>query len=160
LTLAMLSALRLRLRPTLPTALVAGLFAGACILIRPVSAFALLIVPFLILGIEGPLAKRFRLLTMAGLSFVVVISIALWYNVARFGNPFMIGYDRLGHVSKVAFDGRSPKILLSLLLGPGFGLLILSPALLIAIYGIRWLWKRDRCYVVGMSHALLSCYLF
>jgi hypothetical protein len=66
----------------------------------------------------------------------------------------------MGHLSQFAFDGRSPKVLVSLLFGPGAGLLVLSPVLAIAICGMHQLWKRDRPYVVGMLVALLSCYSF
>ena len=89
-----------------------------------------------------------------------VASIVLWYNFARFGNAFSVGHDRMGHLSYFAFDGRSPKVLVSLLFGPGAGLLVLSPVLAIAICGMHQLWKRDRPYVVGILVALLSCYSF
>jgi hypothetical protein len=120
----------------------------------------LLIVPILIGTIDGPWTTRLRLLAAAGVSGAAAASVALWYNFARFGSPFTFGYDRLGHFSKIALDSRSPKILVSLLVGPGFGLLMLSPVLVVAIYGTHWLWARDRRYAVGMLVALLACYLF
>jgi hypothetical protein len=97
---------------------------------------------------------------VTGLATAAVASIVLWYNFARFGNAFTDGHDRMGHLSYFAFDGRSPKVLVSLLFGPGAGLLVLSPVLAIAICGMHQLWKRDRPYVVGMLVALLSCYSF
>jgi len=97
---------------------------------------------------------------VTGVATAAVASIVLWYNFARFGNAFTVGHDRMGHLSYFAFDGRSPKVLVSLLFGPGAGLLVLSPVLAIAICGMHQLWKRDRPYVVGMLVALLSCYSF
>jgi len=97
---------------------------------------------------------------VTGVATAAVASIVLWYNFARFGNAFSVGHDRMGHLSYFAFDGRSPKVLVSLLFGPGAGLLVLSPVLAIAICGMHQLWKRDRPYVVGMLVALLSCYSF
>lgn len=160
LTLSMLFALRLRRRPIWNNALAAGFFAGACLTIRPVSVFALLIVPVLIFTLEGSWTTRSRFVAVTGVATAAVASIVLWYNFARFGNAFTVGYDRMGLVSKFAFDGRSPKVLVSLLFGPGAGLLVLSPVLAIAICGMHQLWKRDRPYVVGMLVALLSCYSF
>jgi hypothetical protein len=160
LTLSMLFALRLRRRPIWNNALAAGFFAGACLTIRPVSVFALLIVPVLIFTLEGSWTTRSRFVAVTGVATAAVASIVLWYNFARFGNAFTVGYDRMGHLSQFAFDGRSPKVLVSLLFGPGAGLLVLSPVLAIAICGMHQLWKRDRPYVVGMLVALLSCYSF
>jgi len=160
LTLSMLFALRLRRRPIWNNALAAGFFAGACLTIRPVSVFALLIVPVLIFTLEGSWTTRSRFVAVAGVATAAVASIVLWYNFARFGNAFTVGNDRMGHLSLFAFDGRSPKVLVSLLFGPGAGLLVLSPVLAIAICGMHQLWKRDRPYVVGMLVALLSCYSF
>ena len=161
LTLSMLFALRLRRRPTWNNALAAGFFAGTCLTIRPVSVFALLIVPVLIFTLEGSWTTRSRCVGVTGVATAAGASIVLWYNFARFGNAFTVGYDRLtGHMSSFAFDGRSPKVLVSLLFGPGAGLLVLSPILAIAICGMHQLWKRDRPYVVGMLVALLSCYSF
>src|SRR5262249_49947507 len=97
---------------------------------------------------------------ITGVATAAVASIVLWYNVARFGNVFTVGQDRWGSMSKFAFDGRSPKVPVSLLFGPGAGLLVLSPVLGIAICGMHQLWKRDRPYVVGMLAALLSCCSF
>jgi hypothetical protein len=159
LTLAMLFALRLRRRPIWNNALAAGFFAGACLTIRPVSVFALLIVPVLIFTLEGSWTTRLRSVAVTGVATAAVASIALWYNFARFGNAFALD-ARMGDVSSFAFDGRSPKVLVSLLFGPGAGLLVLSPILAIAICGMHQLWKRDRPYVVGMLVALLSCYSF
>ena len=160
LTLSMLFALRLRRRPIWNNALAAGFFAGACLTIRPVSVFALLIVPVLIFTLEGSWTTRSRFVAVTGVATAAVASIVLWYNFARFGNAFTNGHVQAGHVSLFAFDGRSPKVLVSLLFGPGAGLLVLSPVLAIAICGMHQLWKRDRPYVVGMLVALLSCYSF
>jgi hypothetical protein len=160
LTLAVLFALRLRRRPVWGNALSAGLFAGVCILTRPVSVLSLLIIPVLIATVDGTWPARLRILATAGASCTLAACLALWYNFARFGSPFTFGYDRLGHFSKIALDGRSPKIFLSLLLGPGIGLLVLSPILLVAVYGTWRLWDRDRGYAVGVCLALLSCYTF
>jgi hypothetical protein len=160
LTLSMLYAVRLRRRPDWLPAVLSGLFAGAALVVRPVSLFALLIVPALVLSAGENTRARLRLLGLVGAATAVSGSITLWYNYARFGSPFVIGYDRLGHVSKLAFDLRSPKIIASLLFGPGFGLMILSPVLFAAILGSRELWRRDRWYAIGALAAVVSCVVF
>jgi hypothetical protein len=144
----------------LADALAAGLFAGLCLLTRPVAVFSLLCVPALILPAGRDGRERMRLLAAAGASALAVASLALLYNDARFGDPFTLGYDRLGHFTRIAIDGRSPAILLSLLFGPGVGLFVLSPALLFTAAGVPALWKEDRWYAVGFLMAVASCLLF
>ncbi len=164
LALSMLFALRLRSAPTVRNALLAGAFGGACVVTRPIAVFALMIVPALLLsstqGARDAARDRVRFLAAAGGSFLTSLSLMFGYNLVRFGNPFTIGYDRLGHLSKIALDRRSPRILGELLLGPGVGLFVLSPILLLSLWGLRLLWRRDRWYAIGMIVALASCYLF
>lgn len=160
LTLAMTFALRARRASSSTNAALSGLFAGACILTRPVSVFALLIVPATLLTQEKSWRERSLSLVAAGASAAAATFLSLLYNYARFGNLFTFGYDRLGHFSKIALDARSPEIFLSLLAGPGVGLLVLSPALLVAVYGFVRLWTTHRGFVVGALVAILSCYTF
>jgi hypothetical protein len=164
LTLSLLFAVRLRRDPRLGNALgnaaAAGLFAGLCLLTRPVSVFALLCVPAVIVAGGRDWRERAKLLAVAGIAVLAVMSGSLLYNEARFGDPFTVGYDRLGHFTKLSFDERSPVIFLSLLLGPGFGLFVLSPALLFVLAGLRALWKEDRWYVAGFLAASAACLLF
>lgn len=160
LTLSVLFALRLRSAPTLGNALLSGAFVGASLITRPIALFSLLIVPALLWSAARETRTRARLFAAAAVPLCLSLLIILWYNFARFGSPFTVGYDRLGHFSKMALDARSPRIFLSLLIGPGFGLLVLSPILLLSIWGFGPLWKRDRFYFVGMTAAVLSCYVF
>jgi len=161
LAASLLFAIRLRRDGRLRDALAAGLFAGFCLLTRPVSVFALLCVPAVLLG-GAPRSwpERLRLLAASGVAVLAVMSISLLYNDARFGEPFTVGYDRLGHFSKLSLDARSPVIFFSLLFGPGVGLLVLSPALLLAFPGVKALWREDRWYAVGLLAAAASCLLF
>jgi hypothetical protein len=160
LTLSLLFALRLRSAPTARNALLSGIFAGACLITRPVSVFSLLIIPVLFWSAAKDGAARARLFLPAGAVVIASLLVMLGYNFARFGSPFAIGYDRLGHVSKIAFDARSPKVLATLVFGPGIGLLVLSPLLLLAFWGLGPLWRRDRAYLVGLTASVVSCYLF
>jgi hypothetical protein len=160
LTLSLLFALRLRSAPTARNALLSAIFAGACLITRPVSVFSLLIIPVLFWSAAKDGAARARLFLPAGAVVIASLLVMLGYNVARFGSPFAIGYDRLGHVSKIAFDARSPRVLATLIFGPGIGLLVLSPLLLLAFWGLAPLWRRDRAYLVGLIASVVSCYLF
>ncbi len=160
LTLSLLFALRLRSAPTGRNALLSGLFAGACLIVRPVSVFSLLIIPVLFWSAAKDGAARARLFLPAAAVVAASLVVMLGYNFARFGSPFAIGYDRLGHVSKIAFDARSPGVLATLVFGPGIGLLVLSPLLLLAFWGLAPLWREDRAYFVGLLASVLSCYLF
>jgi hypothetical protein len=160
LTLAMLFAIRLRRQPSARVAALCGLCAGAAFVTRSVSMFALLIVPVLVFSASADRRSRIRLLAVMGAAAAATGSVALWYNHARFGSPFTVGYDRLGHFSKIAFDRRSPGVIATLLFGPGVGLFVLSPALLIGGFGTGQLWRRDRWYLLGALLAYGSCYFF
>jgi hypothetical protein len=160
LTLSLLFALRLRSAPTARNALLSSLFAGACLVTRPVSVFSLLIIPVLFWSAAKDGAARARLFLPAAAVMFASLLAMLGYNYARFGSLFAIGYDRLGHVSKIAFDARSPKVLATLAFGPGIGLFVLSPLLLLSFWGLAPLWRRDRAYFVGLVASVLSCYLF
>lgn len=160
LALSLLFALRLRSAPTARNALLSSIFAGACLITRPVSVFSLLIIPVLFWSAAKDRAARVRLFLPAGAVVIAALLVMLGYNFARFGSPFAIGYDRLGHVSKIAFDARSPKVLATLVFGPGIGLLVLSPLLVLAFWGLGPLWRRDRAYFVGLTASVVSCYLF
>jgi hypothetical protein len=160
LTLAMLFAVRLRRQPTWRTAALTGLCVGAAFVTRSVSVFGLLVVPPLVLSAGTDARSRLRLLAMVGSVAALTASLSLWYNQARFGSPFVVGYDRLGHLAKISFDARSPRVIAALLLGPGVGLLVLAPALLVGGFGLGALWRRDRAYLVGAALACGACYLF
>lgn len=160
LTLSLLFALRLRSAPTARNALLSSAFAGACLITRPVSVFSLLIIPVLFWSAAKDGVTRARLFLPAGAVVIASLLVMLGYNFARFGSAFAVGYDRLGHLSKIAFDARSPKVLATLVFGPGIGLFVLSPLLLLSFWGLAQLWRQDRAYFVGLIASVLSCYLF
>ena len=160
LALAMLFALRLRRTPTWRLAMLAGLCVGGAFVTRTVAIFAVLIVPVLVLSAVREPRARVRLLAVMGVAAAAIASISFWYNYARFGSPFTVGYDRLGQFQYAGLDRRTPMVILSLLFGPGIGLFILSPALLIGAFGAGDVWRRDRWYVLGALLAIGACYLF
>jgi hypothetical protein len=153
-------AIRLRQSRRGRDAAAAGLFAGLCLLTRPVSVFALLIVPVVLWPAGRDRRERLRLMAIAAVAVLGVASLALLYNQARFGAPFAVGYDRLGHFHRLALDARSPAVLFSLLLGPGVGLFVLSPVLFFTVPGLAALWKEDRWYAAGFVAAVTACLTF
>jgi hypothetical protein len=160
LILSVSFALRLRAAPKLTSAMASGALAGACLITRPISVFSLLIVPFLLWSAAHDAKTRARIFAAAGAALGAALGVVLLYNYARFGNPFTVGYDRLGHFTKIALDHRSPGIVFSLLLGPGFGLFVLSPLLVFALWGLAPLWRLDRFYALGLGVAVTACYVF
>src|SRR5215831_3512387 len=95
LTLTMLFALRLRRRPTWNNALAAGFFAGACLTIRPVSVFALLIVPVLIFTLEGSWTTRSRSVAVTGVATAALhpsFSGTTWRDSGMHSRLGMIGW--------------------------------------------------------------------
>jgi hypothetical protein len=158
--LSLAAALRARESSLARHAVLAGLYAGAALITRPVSVFALVAVGVTLLGVRGPLTLRVRALFPAAVAVAAVASIGLAYNHARFGSALTSGYDRLGHFGLTSWDLRSLGILAILLVGPGIGLLVLSPILLIGVAAIRSVWRRDRTLAVAILAGTAACLAF
>ncbi len=76
-------------------------------------------------------------------SFLVPVVVAgfvsLWWNWARYGSMWDSGYVETERFNAVWLFGIS-----GLLVGPGRGLIWYSPALLLAVFGAVWFWRRER----------------
>lgn len=114
-----------------------GAAAGASVVIRDDSA--LLVLPWLIGG--ALLAPRDRISTGVRLAGggALFAAIWCWYNDARYGAPWRVGYHGVVKLNHSFFAG-----LYGLVLSPGRGLLLYAPLTVVAAFYVRKAWRRDR----------------
>jgi|GEM_PF-3258762 len=91
----------------------------------------------------GDLAKRWFL---AGVPVLAALACLAGYNVYRFGSVVSTGYE--DQAEGVQFATPLLIGLHGFLFTPGRSLFVFSPILLLAIPGVRALWRRDRRFAV------------
>lgn len=164
--LALMMALRWRRNRRSKDAFVAGLCTTAPILFRLNSVFGMLPIAGLYLDSvtrrEVSRREGWRGLMAASLG---ALGPAVGYAVFsfwRFGSPFSTGYDvaatQGGGVFWAAFPNA--KVALGLLAGPGKGLFVLSPVLIIGLFGILLLWKRQPFYCFALLLSVIASAIF
>ncbi|MGO9640637.1 MAG: hypothetical protein ACLP1Y_04940 [Candidatus Acidiferrales bacterium] len=85
----------------------------------------------------------------------------LWRNTFLFGDPFNFGYPAVAETGKALNTFHTPFAtgLYGFLLSPGKSIFVFAPPILLAIWGLRRLWRRDRALAVVTGGAPLV-YLF
>lgn len=137
-----------------------GLWAGLLINTKVVFAAAL---PGPALLIAWTLRRNPRLLLVvllwAGAAMLPGIALCLYYNWLRFGSVLNAGYNE--HYGAILFErGRLWSGLWGLFLSPGKSIFLYSPPILVALFGLRPLWREHRTtalafLVTGLPMVLL-----
>jgi hypothetical protein len=83
------------------------------------------------------------------MSLTTGVAFVLLYNYYRFGNPLETGYSlawSLAHSDKFDFWSFSgfPEAFFGFLFSPGKGLIFFSTTIVIALFGIKTFWKKQR----------------
>lgn len=128
----------------LMAAAVAGLILGLATWVRPTNVLAIAIFAVAILLRGGKAALRPAVVLCAASAIGVV---ALLFRDARlFGSPFDFGYPTTAGGVKIqnSFDTPLATGLYGFLLSPGKSVLLFAPPVILAIVGLRRLWKLDR----------------
>ncbi|WP_376791738.1 ArnT family glycosyltransferase [Thermoflexus sp.] len=129
-----------------------GLAIGWAVLTRE-GAVAALPAAGLYLLLQGRTwRQRLSLLGWWGIGLGIPLSLLLWHNTYRFGNPLLHGYQGEGFTSPL-LEG-----VLGLLFSPGRGLLFYAPPVLLALPGAVSLGRRDRALVWAVA-ALFGGYV-
>lgn len=88
-----------------------------------------------------------------GLPILLALSLYLWYNWFRFGNPLVSGYIEGEEFTAIWWEG-----ILGQTLSPGRGLLWYVPWLLLAFPGAARLWRQDRV-LLGLTAGSVLLYI-
>jgi len=140
-------------------AVAAGALFGALVWVRPthiIVAPVFLVALFLRDGkrAAGPAVVFSAIAGFAGAAY-------LWRNTFLFGDPFNFGYPPTAEGGKALNTFHTPFAtgLYGFLLSPGKSIFVFAPPILLAIWGLRRVWQRDRALAVVAGGAPLV-YLF
>ncbi len=94
--------------------------------------------------------QRRRLLAALATPAVLGLLAFLAYNVYRFDDPFETGYEGINYTL-----GEAPFAALGLYLSPGKGLLWYSPLVILGLFGLAEMWRRERTLAVAITSAMV-----
>lgn len=129
---------------SLRTAAYAGLVLGLATLIRPTGVVAIAVFAVAILARDGKPGLRAAFILCA--ASVVGVGILLIHNTLLFGGPFSFGYPAIAEGAKHLNSFETPLLtgLFGFLLSPGKSIFMFAPPIILALFGLRALWRRDR----------------
>ncbi len=160
---ALLLGLRWRRTGSVWDAAGAGAFSGFAVLTRTDAVFGLLPVAFLFAG-HALLSHRHRRVILAvgaaACCFAVPAGGMLAYNFARFHSVFETGYGRFGLANLWKLEPRCLPTIAALLVGPGKGLFLLSPLLLVALFGLSEFRRRMPLVFLGSAAGFSAALVF
>jgi len=126
------------------TAAIAGLALGLATLIRPTCVLAIGVVAVAILVRDGKSGLRAALTVCAASG--VGVAILMVHNTVLFGGPLSFGYPTTAEGAKHLNSFETPffRGFFGLLLSPGKSVFVFAPPIILALLGLRALWRRDR----------------
>jgi hypothetical protein len=146
--------------------LLTGALLGGAALVELIAAPA-----GLVIGLFGlarlrrlPRARALALLGWTALGAIPPALLLLGYNWAAFGGPFELGYGKVVgfsamHQGLFGVSLPQPMVAMRLLVGPGHGLLWLSPFLALTPVALWVAWRRMPRDVVVVCVAVPLCFL-
>jgi hypothetical protein len=128
----------------LRTASLAGLVLGLGTLVRPTNVLAIPVFALAVLARDGKPALRAAFALCAASAIGVAALLA--HNALLFGGPFEFGYPAAAEAAKRLNTFATPlaKGLYGFLLSPGKSVFIFAPPVLLALAGLRRLWRLER----------------
>jgi hypothetical protein len=129
---------------SLRTAFIAGLVLGLATMVRPTNVLAIPVFAVAVLVRDGKPALRAAFVLCAASAIGVLALLA--HNWLLFGSPFEFGYPAAAEGAKRlnTFDTPLLRGLYGFLLSPGKSVFIFAPPVILALAGIRRLWKLER----------------
>jgi hypothetical protein len=126
------------------TASIAGLVLGLATIVRPTNGLAIPAFAVAVLVRDGKAALRAAFFLCATSAIGVVALLA--HNALLFGGPFEFGYPAAAEGAKRLNTFDTPLVtgLYGFLLSPGKSMFVFAPPLILALAGLRRLWKLER----------------
>ncbi len=123
---------------------IAGLVLGLATVVRPTNVLAIPVFAVAILVRDGKPALRSAFALCAASAIGVAALLA--HNTLLFGGPLEFGYPAAAEGAKRlnTFDTPLIKGLYGFMLSPGKSVFIFAPPLLLALAGLRRLWRLER----------------
>jgi hypothetical protein len=140
-------------------AIAAGALLAAAVWVRPTH---IIVAPIFLAALWLRDGKRAG---GAAVVFTAIVGFAgamyLWRNDFLFGDPFNFGYPSAAETGKALNTFHTPLAtgLYGLLFSPGKSIFLFAPPILLATWGLRRLWLRNRALAVVAGVAPLA-YLF
>jgi hypothetical protein len=130
--------------PSLRAAAAAGLVLGLATLVRPTNVLAVIVFALAILACHRKSGLRAAFTLCAASAIGVAILLA--NNAVLFGSPFAFGYPAAAEGAKQLNRFDTPLLtgLHGFLFSPGKSVFIFAPPIILALAGIRSLWRRKR----------------
>jgi hypothetical protein len=129
---------------SLRTASIAGLVLGLATVVRPTNVLAIPAFALAVLVRDGRAAVRSAFVLCA--TSAIGVAILLSHNALLFGGPFEFGYPTTAEGAKRLNTFETPLLtgLYGLLLSPGKSVFVFAPPVILALAGLRRLWKLER----------------
>jgi hypothetical protein len=129
---------------SLRAGLIAGLVLGLATIVRPTNVLAIPVFAAAVLLRDGKPALRAAFALCAASAIGVLTLLA--HNALLFGGPLEFGYPTAAEGAKRlnTFDTPLLKGLYGFLLSPGKSVFIFAPPVILALAGLRRLWKLER----------------
>ena len=123
---------------------IAGLLLGLGTTVRPTNVLAIAVFAAAVLVRDGRPAFRTAFVLIATSAIGVLALLA--HNTFLFGGPFEFGYPATAEGAKRlnTFDTPLWKGLYGFLLSPGKSVFVFAPPVILALAGLRRLWKLER----------------
>lgn len=128
----------------LKEAAVAGLVLGLATIVRPTNVLAIAAFAVALLVRDGKPAVRTAF--VLGATSAIGVAALLTHNALLFGGPFEFGYPAAAEGAKRLNTFDTPLLtgLYGLLLSPGKSVFVFAPPVILALAGLRQLWKLER----------------
>jgi hypothetical protein len=129
---------------SLRTVSIAGLVLGLATIVRPTNVLAIPVFAAAVLVRDGIPALRTALVLCA--TSAIGVGALLSHNAVLFGGPLEFGYPTAAEGAKRlnTFDMPLLKGLYGFLLSPGKSVFVFAPPVILALAGLRRLWKLER----------------
>lgn len=128
----------------LRAAALAGLVLGFATWVRPTNVLAVGMFAIAVIVRDGKAALRSAAVLCSGSA--IGVGALLAHNALLFGSPFELGYPAAAEGGKRLNTFNTPMLtgLYGFLLSPGKSVFLFAPPLILALAGLRRLWKQER----------------
>jgi hypothetical protein len=137
-----------------PSAAIGGTLLGLAVFVRPAHALAAMV--FFVALLVRDRIKGITPGLLLGLCSAAGLAALLMYNFHVYGNALEFGYPVVAEGGKRLNSFETPIFtgLFGFLLSPGKSIFVFAPPVILALFGLSRLWRKDRGLAVVAAGAL------